>query len=79
VVDDGNEVGEALTGTSAGGQDVINTLLGAVNRLLLVPMKRSGHPAAFNCLPTPEDLSARSMETLLVNQLIDRWPWTKAG
>jgi hypothetical protein len=78
VVDDGNEVGEALTGTSAGGQDVINTLLGAVNRLLLVPMKPEwGTQRAFNCLPTPEDLSARSMETLLVNQLIDRWPLDK--
>jgi hypothetical protein len=33
-----------------------------------------GTQRALNSLPTPEDLSACSMETLLVNQLIDIWP-----
>lgn len=63
-----NEVSEALTGTSAGGQDVINTLMGAIDCPLLVAMKpeRSTH-RAFNGLAATEDFSAGGMETLLIN------------
>jgi hypothetical protein len=74
VIDDGDEVGQTLSRSRSSRKNVIHALPGAVDCLLLMSMKPEwGTQRTLNGLPATENLPAGSMETLLVNQLVDGW------
>ena len=75
VVDDGDDVGEALAGTRTGRQDIIVSSPGNADGLLLVSVEAKGLSFAVKVWFDPENFSAAGMQNRLVDQFIDFSAW----
>ena len=79
VVDDRDDVAQALSGASPGGEDVVCPRAGDADRLVLMLVEPHREAGAIGGLSGPEDLGARPMEQPLADEIVDRPPRLKRG
>ena len=78
VVDDGDDVGQALAGAGAGGQHVVVARCGRLDGFRLVRCRRSGLPAAVGLLEA-EDGPALGVQRAAGDQVVDPGAGLEAG
>ena len=71
VVDDGNEVGQALAGPRARGQDVRRARGRDAHSILLMLVQAQGLPVRGDVLAPPEDAGTLRMQHAFVDQCRD--------
>ena len=79
VVDDRDDVAQALSGAGPGREDVVGPRAGDADRLVLMLVEPHREAGAVGGLPSPEDLGTRPMEQPLTDEIVDRPPRLEGG